>query len=461
MLLIGNGRVITRDPDNPFIENGAVVCDGRLIVKVGTFAELKAEYPSAEFIDAQGGLIMPGLINAHNHIYSAMSRGISINGYNPKGFLDILDGMWWTIDRNLTLEGTRFSAAATYIDCIKNGCTTIFDHHASFGEIPGSLFTIADEARRFGIRSCLCYETSDRDGAGKCTEAITENTEFIKYCNSLRVKAASGDSAAAADSELLAGMFGMHAQFTLSDKTLEKCVSELPAGAGFHIHVAEGIEDLHDCLNKYNKRIVDRLMDMNILGPHTILGHCIYVNDREMDLIKATDTMVVHNPESNMGNAVGCPPTLKIMSKGILTGLGTDGYTNDMFESMKVANILHKHNLCDPTVAWNEVPQMLFENNAEIGRRFFKTPFGRLIPGYSADVITLDYNPLTPMDAGNVNGHILFGISGRYVTNTIGAGRVLMRNREIPGLDEEQFYAECREASKRVWNSINSKGGLQ
>ena len=175
-----------------------------------------------------------------------------------------------------------------------------------------------------------------------------------------------------------------------------------------------------------------------------------------MDLIRDTDTMVVHNPESNMGNAVGCPPTLKIMSKGILTGLGTDGYTNDMFESMKVANVLHKHNLCDPTVAWSEVPQMLFENNAEMGRRFFKTPFGRLIPGYSADVITLDYNPLTPLSGDNCNGHILFGISGRYVTSTVCAGRVLMKDREVLGVDEEKFYAECRRVSQKLWNSINS-----
>ena len=467
MLLIGNGRLVTRDNDAPFFENGAVVCDGKLIVETGDFSAMRAKYPDADLIDAHGGLIMPGLINAHNHIYSALSRGISINGYAPKGFLDILDGMWWTLDRNLDLEATQYSAAATYIDCIKNGCTTIFDHHASFGEIPGSLFAIAEESVKYGIRSCLCYETSDRDGKEKCEQAVKENVEFIDYCRKLREESRNGSGAQTADSassgcgnqagrsDLLAGMFGMHAQFTLSDKTLEKCVSEAPRDCGFHIHVAEGIEDLHDSLKQHHKRIVDRLQDFGILGQHTILGHCIYINEHEMNLIHDTDTMVVHNPESNMGNAVGCPPTLRIMSKGILTGLGTDGYTNDMFESMKVANVLHKHNLCDPTVAWGEVPQMLFENNALMGARFFETPIGKLKTGYSADVITLDYNPLTPMDASNVNGHILFGISGRYVTSTVCAGRVLMKDREIPGVDEEAFYAHCREVGRRVWNSIN------
>lgn len=444
MLVIGNGRVITRDESNPFIENGAVAIDGKLIKKVGTTAEIKKEFPDAEYLDAKGGVIMPGMINAHNHIYSAMSRGLSINGYNPHGFLDILDGLWWTLDRHLTLDATRMSAAATFIDAIKCGCTSMFDHHASFAEIPGSLFAIAEEAKKYGIRANLCYEISDRDGKEKCDQAIQENVDFINACKK-------------DDTDMIAGMMGMHAQFTLSDETMYKCAEKKPDGVGYHIHVAEGIEDLHDCLHKYNKRIVNRLFDLGILGDKTILGHCIYVNDHEMDLIKETDTMVVHNPESNMGNAVGCPPTLAIMHKGILTGLGTDGYTNDMFESMKVANVLHKHNLCDGTVAWGEVPEMLFYNNAKMANRYFKTPVGKLKEGCAADVITLDYNPLTPMDGNNCNGHILFGISGHCVTSTVVNGKILMKDRELIGIDEEAVMAQVRESSKKVWTAINSR----
>ncbi len=164
MMIIGNGRVITRDNACPLIENGAVVINGEKIIGVGRLDEMKAMYPKAEFLDAKGGLIMPGMINVHNHIYSAMARGMSIKGYAPEGFLDILDGMWWTIDRHLTLEQTRYSALATYIDCIKNGVTTVFDHHASFGHIKGSLFAISDAAKELGVRTCLCYEISDPCG---------------------------------------------------------------------------------------------------------------------------------------------------------------------------------------------------------------------------------------------------------------------------------------------------------
>lgn len=442
MLIIGNGRMITRDASNPFLENGAVAMDGNTIVMVGVTNDVKKAYPDAEFVDARGGVIMPAFINAHEHIYSSFARGLSINGYNPKGFLDILDGMWWTIDRHLTLEQTKLSAYATYIDSIKNGVTTVFDHHASFGHITGSLNAIEEAAKDLGVRTCLCYEISDRDGMDKSRESVMENVNFIKH-------------ALADDSGMIAGMMGMHASFTISDETMALCNELKPEGVGYHIHVAEGIYDLHQCLKEHGKRIVDRLYDWNILGPKTLLGHCIYINEHEMDLIKETDTMVVHNPESNMGNACGCPPTMALVHKGILTGLGTDGYTHDMMESWKVANVLHKHHLCDPNAAWGEVPQMLFEGNAKIANRYFKKELGVLKESAAADVIVVDYNPLTPMNENNVNGHLLFGINGSMVQTTVCNGKVLMKDREVLVCDEAKVMADCRQAAKELADDIN------
>ena len=442
MLVIGNGKLFTRNDEMPFVENGAVAIEGTKIAAVGETEAIKKQYGDAEFIDAKGGVIMPAFINTHEHIYSAMARGLSIKGYNPKGFLDILDGQWWTIDRHLTLEQTKYSAVETLISCIRNGVTTVFDHHASFGQIGGSLFTIADVAKELGVRACLCYEISDRDGMDKARESVMENAEFIRY-------------ALKDDTDMIAGMMGMHAQFTISDATMELAAANKPDEVGYHIHVAEGIEDLHDCLKKYGKRIVDRLMDFNILGEKTLLGHCIYINPHEMDLIKDTNTMVVHNPESNMGNACGCPPTMELVHRGILTGLGTDGYTHDMIESYKVANVLHKHHLCDANAAWGEVPKMLYENNAAIANRYFKTPLGVLKEGAAGDVIVVDYNPPTQLDASNINGHILFGMTGRDVVTTVANGRVLMKDREIKVIDVEEAMAKCREESAKLWHSIN------
>ena len=172
MYLLANGRLITRDPARGYIRDGGVVIEGRRILDLGTTGALREKYPDAAFLDARGGVIMPAFINAHTHIYSALARGLSIKGNNPTNFYEVLDGTWWAIDRKLTLRGTRASADALMIDCIKQGVTTVFDHHASFCEIPGSLHVIAESAKRFGLRACLCYEVSDRDGEEKALQAI-------------------------------------------------------------------------------------------------------------------------------------------------------------------------------------------------------------------------------------------------------------------------------------------------
>lgn len=441
MLLIGNGRLLSRD-NGLYWENGAVAVEGTVIADVGETQALRARYPQAEFIDAHGGLIMPGLINTHNHIYSAFARGLSIKGYSPHDFGDILEGMWWKIDRLLTKENNRLSAYAVYIDCIKNGVTTVFDHHASYFDIPGSLDEIADAAKTLGVRTSLCYEVSDRDGEQKRTEAVLENERLI-----IR--------AAADESDMLKGMMGLHAAFTLSDETLALCRAHTPAENGFHIHVAEGPGDQVDSLKKYGKRIVERLYEQDILGDKTLAIHCVHVSPAEMRLLRQTGTAVVHNPESNMGNAVGCGPVIRLFAEGVLLGLGTDGYTNDMLESYKVGNIIHKHELGDPTVAWGEIPAMLFANNPAIAARYFKRPLGVLKKGAYADVIVADYDPLTPFDDSNANGHILFGMNGRSVVTTVCNGRVLMRERKVLVADEPAVMQACRDSAARLWKSIN------
>lgn len=442
MYLIANGKVITRDSAMPYLENGGVAVEGSKILEVGDTAALKAKYPEAEFIDAKGMVIMPAFINAHSHIYSGLARGLSITGHNPTNFFEVLDGMWWNIDRHLTLEDTRRSAYTTYIDSIKTGCTTVFDHHASYCEIEGSLFAIEEVAKELGVRTCLCYEVSDRDGEAKCDAAIQENADFIAHCEKEQ-------------DPMVKAMFGGHALFTISDKTFEKMVKANNGRTGFHIHVAEGMNDVYDSLQKYGTRSVNRLLNQGILGPKTLLGHCIHVNPAEMDIIKETGTMVVNNPESNMGNAVGCSPVLQMIQKGILVGMGTDAYTFDMLESLKVALIIQRHHACLPNVAWCEVTDMLFKNNREICAKYFPDPLGILKAGAAADVIVMDYKPFTPFGGDNIDGHMIFGMTGRQCETTMCNGRLLMKDRQLVGIDEEAINARTLEVSKKLWGRLN------
>ena len=443
MILLANGKVITRDSDGTgYLSDGGVVTDGGKIVEVGSTASLKAKYPQAEFVDAKGGVIMPGLINAHTHIYSALARGLSIVGNNPTNFYEVLDGTWWAIDRNLDLEATRASAQALVIDSIKQGVTTIFDHHASFCEIPGSLMKIAEVTKEFGMRASLCYEVSDRDGEEKSLQSVQENKDFIDYCEKN-------------PSDMLKAMFGGHALFTISDKTFDRMNEANNGRVGYHIHVSEGMNDVYDSLRNYGRRPVQRLQDHGILGPKTILGHCIHVNTAEMDIIKATDTMCVNNPESNMGNAVGISPVLQLYKKGILIGMGTDAYTNDMLESLKVALCSQRHNACMPNVAWCEVTDMLFKNNAKMAERCGFPTLGVLKPGAASDVIVMDYKPYTPFSDANIDGHMIFGMTGRQCQTTMINGKILMKDRVLTEIDEEAVNAHVLESAKRLWGRLN------
>ena len=444
MLLIGNGKVLTRDRNNPYFADGAVVLEGEEILAVGDFSELRSRYPEAEWIDARGGVIMPGLINAHTHIYSGLARGLSITGNNPHNFLEILEGTWWNIDRHLTLDGTKASAYATILECIRDGVTTIFDHHASFCQIPGSLFAIRDVAKGLGIRACLCYEVSERDGEEKCEESIRENADFALWAKQ-------------ENDDMIRAMFGGHALFTISDRTFEKMVAANDGMTGFHIHVAEGMNDVYDSLRNYGCRPVNRLLYNGILGEKTLLGHCIHISPAEMDIIRETGTMTVNNPESNMGNAVGCAPVLQMMQKGITVGLGTDAYTHDMLESLKVFLIIQRHNAALPNVGWSEAMTMLFENNARIAAKYFKKPLGVLKAGAAADVVIMDYPAFTPFSEENADGHILFGMMGKNCRTTIINGKVLYKDRKFVNIDEERINAQILEQSKKLWGELNHR----
>jgi putative selenium metabolism protein SsnA len=439
ILSVGNGLLITRDSQLPLIENGCVVIQNGQILQVGVTAELKQRYPSAQFLDARGRLIMPGLINTHMHLYSTFARGMALKDAAPTNFVQILERLWWRLDKLLTLEDVYLSATVAMIDCIKNGTTTIFDHHSSPGAICGSLSHIAEAAHQTGLRSCLCYEVTDRDGTEVTDQSIAENCAFLESCKH------SPDG-------LIRGLFGLHASFTLSDQTLARCTrAAAELDAAFHVHVAEAESDVTHCQREHGKRVVERFHDLGILGPRTIAAHCVHVDDSEIDLLQSSQTNVIHNPESNMGNAVGCAPVLKMIDRGVRVGLGSDGYTCDMFESLKVANLLQKHDSGQPGAAWVEPPAMLFSQNAAIASACFGHTIGQLVPGALADIIIVDYDPPTPLSAPNLNSHLLFGVAGRSVQTTIVGGRILMRERELVGIDEREIMDKARAAATKLW----------
>ncbi len=441
MQIIGNGRLFTLDSANPFFVDGAVVVDGTEVKAVGTTADMKKAYPDAEFFDAQGRVIMPGFINAHTHAYSAYARGCAPS-MPQRNFFEVLENMWWRLDRLLTPADVELNALTTFKESIQYGVTTVIDHHSSPNAATGSLFTMAEAAKKIGIRASLCYEVSDRDGKDIFAQEVAENVDFMKWANS-------------DDSDMIKGLFGLHASFTLSADSLEACVAAKEGvKGGYHVHVAEGRPDVVDSNARYGKPIVERFADLGMLGPETIAVHCVHINTREAEQLVLTDTNVVHNPESNMNNAVGLANTADWVKRGMRLGLGTDAYTPDMLESLKVAAIVPPHENQDPTLGFMEAGSMLFVNNADICGKFFDGGVGKLKPGYHADLITMDYRPFTPFNGANLWGHAIFGMHGSMVVDTMINGEWVYRDRQFTKIDEAELDARSAERAAEIWKHM-------
>jgi cytosine/adenosine deaminase-related metal-dependent hydrolase len=228
------------------------------------------------------------------------------------------------------------------------------------------------------------------------------------------------------------------------------------AGVGCHIHVAEDAADRQDSLDKYGVPTVERLHRLNVTGEKSIFVHCVHVDESEMDTVAATRTVIVHNPESNMNNAVGVTKVLKMLEKGILVGLGSDGMSSDMLSQMRCAYLLHRLDNRDPRVAFMESPQLLLGNNAEIVERQFGIRVGELAEGCPADMAILDYQPPTPLNENNFLGHLIFGLVDATVDSTVCRGQVLMKNKQILSLDEERIAARSREFAPQVWKRLQA-----
>ncbi len=442
-MLITNATIITWEKENRLLEDQAIYIENDHIREIGSTTSLKAKYPNEEGLDARGQYVMPGNICAHTHFYGAYARGMAIPGAAPKDFPEILQKLWWPLDRSLDAESIQYSVLPCLVDAIKHGTTTLFDHHASPNAIDGSLDIIANEVEKAGLRAVLCYEVTDRDGEAKMKAGINENVRFIKKTKS----------------PLLTGTFGLHASLTLSDSSLALCRQSAPDDVGFHIHTAEHESDEYNSLNKTGLRVIDRLQKHNILGSKTITAHGVHIDAREMQILAETNTWLSHQPRSNMNNGVGVAQIESMMRTGIKVCLGNDGFSNAMWEEWKTAYLLHKVHHRDPRrMGGFDVAQMAIYNNAALANVFFPTAStGQLVTGGFADIIFVDYHPNTPLTIGNLPWHIIFGFQQSMVTTTIVAGRVLMKNRELLTLDEKEIGAKAREIAPKVWDRYQTE----
>jgi putative selenium metabolism protein SsnA len=448
-MLITNGTLVTWGEPNEILVDHALYIENGVIRSVGKTRDLVERYPDAERLDAHGQLVMPGGICAHTHFYGAYARGMAIPGPAPENFPQILARLWWPLDKALDKDSVRLSALVCLVDAIKHGTTTLFDHHASPNFIEGSLDVIAGAVDQAGLRAVLCYEVTDRDGEEKAQAGIAENIRFMQASKSrARIDAT----------------FGLHASLTLNDNVLRACADAIPAGEGFHIHVAEHEADEENSLRRSGKRIVQRLGEFGIWGDKTIAAHCVHIDETERRLLQESGTWITHQPRSNMNNAVGALQFDAMMQQGVRLCLGNDGFSNVMWEDWKAAYLLHKVASRDPRRANGaDIARMAVYNNARLAECFFSgRRLGTLREGAQADVIFVDYHPFTPLTAQNIAWHILFGFEASMVTTTIVDGVMLMRDRQLLTLDETAIAAEALDLAPKIWEryTLNAQRAL-
>jgi putative selenium metabolism protein SsnA len=428
--LLKDGTLVRLDP--PSVERCDLRVEGSLVTLRADRIEVEAK---DEVVDLKGKLVLPGQVCAHTHLYSALARGMPAPPRTPGNFNEILELIWWRLDRALDEESIYCSALAGAIDAARAGTTCLFDHHASPSAIGGALQIVREAVEQVGIRAVLCYEVTDRGGRGAADQGIAENRSFIEWC----AKEATGTELAAG--ARFRALVGAHASFTLSDASLKACAELMREfNAGFHIHAAEDMCDVKDAHERYGMGVVERLAKASALNSKTILAHGVHLDEREIETANAANAWFVHNPRSNMNNQVGYAPVAKFGPRVLL---GTDGIGADMFEEARFAffNGRDARGGLAPD-AWMRV----LANNQRLASELFGSRLDVLESGSPADLIVVDYDSPTPVTSGNLAWHLMFGISSANVESTMVGGRFIIRERATQ-LDTDSLYRRIRAAS--------------
>jgi putative selenium metabolism protein SsnA len=425
-MILKSGLVATLDPQN--VEPTDLRIEGGDIVDRSPRLR---PLPGEEVLDLDGALVMSGLVNAHTHLYSALARGMPGPGEPPRSFVEILEKVWWRLDRALDEESVSVSGLVGAIEAARSGTTVLFDHHASPSFIEGSLATLRRAVEEVGLRSVLCYETTDRNGLAGRDSGIAENRAFL----------ASGPT------PLTRGMVGAHASFTLSDPSLDRLAAAADTGSGVHVHVAEDRCEVDDSRARHGTGVVERLRRHGLVAERTLLVHCVHLTGEELAEAQDAGACLVHCPRSNANNAVGRAPTAHFRR----SALGTDGLDEDMLAETRAAFLGMRDAGRDDALA--AAVRMLTEGHRLAGA-FFGLPLGSLEAGAPADLVVLDYRPPTPLTADNLAGHLLFGLDRSHVRSTMVAGRFVLRDRTITGTDEAVVFARARRAAQALWDRM-------
>jgi len=442
--LIKGGLVVTGDEQGR-IFHGYVKIEGNRITEVGK-GEPRSRAEAT--VDATGCVVIPGLVTAHTHLYGILLRGAALKIEPPTDFAQILQRVWWPLDEALTIQDAKASALAASADMLRNGSTFFADTYSGPNSIGGVLDAISEATQQIGIRSMLSFEVTERNGIEEAERGLMENVRFVELCSKRK--------------GITSAMMSIHASFTVSDELITKAAETAhDSGIPLTIHTSEGLVDLYHNLEKHGERTVERLARLGVLRPLTVLAHCVHVNGNELDLMRRYEAAVAHNPMSNMLNAVGTAPVPDMLARGIIVGLGNDGWIYDPFENMRCALTVHRLAARNPSVM---SPQQVFRMATIEGAKCYglESVIGSIEKGKLADVVVLDSSRVpTPVDSGSVVGHLVNTFTGRDVLHVLVDGRMTVQNRKLKSISDESVSAICRESAGKLWSGLLQDSKLE
>ena len=434
-LLISNARIFNPGGSPAYIEDGYILIDGETIKEVGSGRPESVQGQDHE-IDLQHKTVLPGMINAHTHLYSTLALGMSPPDKVPRNFVEKLKAIWWKLDLALDEDSTAASFEAGLVAALRSGVTTIIDHHSSQNFIPGSTGLLVETAQRLGVNISPAFEITDRNGRRRFEAALRENLDtFTKYHDVPGVHPT----------------IGLHASFTLSDESLaaiRKALEELDDW-GVHIHVAEDQADQVDAMEKGYPSVVQRLQAHGLMNDRSLFIHGLHITSEDLPILKEAGVAIVHNPTSNANNRVGILPDP--VYRTLEVGLGTDGMQADMLAEAKEGTLIRSSQLPGGTPNVNYAA-LLFEKNPAIASRLFGCKLGLISPGHRADLAVYNYHPVTEISAANIYSHIIFGLE--KPTDVLTRGEFRIRDNRLVDISEEEVCTRAQFESARLWKKM-------
>lgn len=433
------GEWLLHSADAPPERDWGVAVEDGSIAAIGPHADLRSQYPDADVVDATDCAVAPGFVNAHHHMYGVLSHGIPLD-QAPKDFWAFLEEFWWPrMEDALDHDMIRAAVDMACLEMVRSGVTTFYDVLEAPMALPGCLQAEAEVVRRWGLRGVLSFEATQRVSEENGQLGLGENAGFIDACR--------------AEGGLLSGLMCFHTTFTCDADFIKQAFAlGEKHDALVHFHCSEGRYEPDHAAKHFGMRPLEYYAKLGVLSPRAFASQCVQIDENEIELLARHGARVSHMPLSNCEVGGGIAPVPQMLAAGVPVSLGTDGYVNNFFALMRGAFLIHKAHLENPqTMPAHTVWKMATLHGAHDLNMADR--IGQLKPGYSADLVLINSDTPTPLSPGNLMDQLLLWRDPGNVRSVMCAGRWLMRDREVIGMDEAQIRAKCREAARRLWSA--------